>query len=137
MLILAKEGAVEVTARIAHDLAESSQLETTSEGTIAISSYRGRRFTPAVSISLDGVSDYLESMAGDALDVFPSVDANEGAYRLLLVHLEEAMLAGGDTPLSIAVRDRGIFVSRSSPSGPDDKAEEVTGDDMSWTTERP
>jgi hypothetical protein len=129
--------AMEFVDRVACDLAEDGDLESLGNNALAIKSYRGRQFVPPVTVRLGGVAEYLESMAEDAVQVFPEVHVLEGAYRLLLVHLEEALLVTGGDPVSVTIEDRGIVVSRAVPSdgGATEVVEELTGDGRSWTAE--
>lgn len=83
---------MESVDRVAFDLAKDGDLESLGNNALVIKSYRGRQFVPPVTVRLGGVAEYLESMAEDAVQVFPEVPVLEGAYRLLLVHLEEALL---------------------------------------------
>ena len=94
---------MEFADRVACDLAENGDLESLGNNALAIKSYQGRQCVPPVTVRLGGVAEYLESMAEDAVQVFPEVHVQEGAYRLLLVHLEEALLVtGGDPSASLS-----------------------------------
>lgn len=60
---------------------------------LVITSYRGRALDPPVRLLLSQreLDAHLEGMAADGRKVFPRVDPRTGAYRLLLVHLDETL----------------------------------------------
>jgi hypothetical protein len=126
---------MDVVERVAYDLAMDGEVGPRDGRGLVVHAYRGRRFAPPVILHLDGLAGYLDSMSEDAVQVFPDVAAQEGAYRLLLVHLEELLLAnGGDAPISIAIGEEGLVVSRVVSAAQVPDPDGAAGEGRSWTT---
>lgn len=128
---------MDLVQRVARDLAADGEVESLTDTAFTVSRYRGREFAPPVALRLDGIAGYLESMWEDAVQVFPEVPVEEGAYRLLLVHLEESLLTTGGAPYRITVDRRGLTVSRADPDRLAAGTDDTAGDARSWTTEVP
>jgi hypothetical protein len=131
-----KDEAMDVVQRVGRDLAVDAELESLGEDGFAINRYRERRFDPPVRVRLHGVLEYLDSMTEDAVEIFPEVPAREGAYRLLLVHLEESLLVTGGAPVGITLDDRGLVVVRAEV-GDSGAVPDAAQGDHRWTIERP
>lgn len=82
---------------------------------LVISSCRDRRFDPPVVLRAtpQDIDGYLDALRVDAAVVFPEAPAREGAYRLLLVHLEETLLSNQPAPRQISLREGRLVVSRA------------------------
>lgn len=64
---------------------------------LVLSRFRGNALAPPVSLLLNEstLQEHLSVTARDAAEVFPEVAPELAAYRLLLVHIDEALATGG------------------------------------------
>lgn len=84
-----------------------------------IDAWEGNALSHAVELRLDdpvALQTYLLSLHDDAAVLWPGTPVASGALNLLLVHLEEALLAHDDV-VAIEVRDRGLAVERGDAPG--------------------
>lgn len=110
-------------AQLVADLVERADMtvDAVTEARWWITRYDRETFTPPVLLvwTDDDLEARLDASAEDAAFLFPDVPARVGAYRLLLVHLEEALLSM-TPPTEIRITADGVrvlTVSRSPPAG--------------------
>jgi hypothetical protein len=99
--------------RLARDLAEDGErAERDDDGSILLPSGFGETWDPPVRLALtdDELRTHLLSMADDARDVFPDVDAVQAAYQLFLVHLDEQLATAAVASSRITLGPRGLDV---------------------------
>jgi hypothetical protein len=79
-------------------------------GGIAIARYRDTCFSLPLVLEIDEqlLTEHLQDSIADGLDVFPDLPGLEGAYRLFLVHLDEAILTRKQQEVRFIVSRVGI-----------------------------
>ena len=99
--------------RLARDLADGGELvERDDDGAILLAGGFGETWDPPVRITCtdDELRRHLLSMADDARDVFPDVDAVQAAYQLFLVHLDEELATTAVAGSCITLRAGRLYV---------------------------
>jgi len=83
-----------------------------------IDAWEGDPLPHAVELRLSdaALETYLSSLHDDAETLWPGTPVASGALNLLLVHLEEALLARDDVR-AVEVRERELVVTRGSDPG--------------------
>jgi hypothetical protein len=86
----------------------SARLESLPTGELMVTGWRGEILAPPVrlNVSDESLARYLAAVGEGAAPVFPDVDRRTAAYRLLLVHLDEAFIGG--IPTEIIVDAQGV-----------------------------
>ena len=83
----------------------------------------------------DAIRSYVEAIAEDAVVVFPEVDQTEAGYRLMLVHLDEAIDTG--RPPTAEVRFTNDEIVTIPVTGWVDPLDDLPPGDYRWVTARP
>jgi hypothetical protein len=99
--------------RLARDLAEEGELaEQDENGSILLRAGIGETWDPPARLVVtdDDLRRHLLSMANDAKDVFPEVDAVQAAYQLFLIHLDEELATSAVAGSRITIGPRGLDV---------------------------
>ncbi|TFV87819.1 hypothetical protein [Blastococcus sp. CT_GayMR16] len=99
--------------RLARDLAQDGYLaEQDDDGTILLREDDVETWDPPVRLAFTdaGLRGHLLSMAQDAQEVFPDVDAVQAAYQLLHVHLDEEVATSVMAGSSVTIGPRGLDV---------------------------
>lgn len=104
-------------------------------GTYRLTSLRGS--SPAKPVELhasEGVlRELLRRNSKEAAEVYPEVPAETAAYRLLLTHVDAAIMSGTLLPDLLVIGVDGLDVIR-----PDEPPVEVeVSDDLRWSADRP
>jgi len=102
--------------RLARDLAEDGErVARGGDGSILLPGGFGEDWDPPVRLAFtdDELRRYLLSMADDARDVFPDVDAVQAAYQLFLVHLVEELAVVAGAGSRITMGPRGLAVDHA------------------------
>ena len=102
--------------RLARDLADDGDVvERDDDGAILLPGGFGETWDPPVRLDLtdDELRRHLLSMADDARDVFPDVEAVQAAYQLFLVHLVEELATTAVAGSRITVGRHGIDVDHA------------------------
>lgn len=88
-------------------MAEGEATEDRDQGVVTLTAFDHRRLPTSLRLHITPASFdwHLVSMAAGAATLFPEVDPLEAAWRLFLVHLEEAVQTAepGETELVLAV----------------------------------
>jgi hypothetical protein len=84
-----------------------------------ITSYQGKVVTPPVLLTVTetDLAQWLEYAGDDGADVFPDVHPSMGAYRLLLMHIDE-VLAKDERPRELRVSPEGVTTVPEKVSQP-------------------
>lgn len=111
-----------VIERLVRDLRDSGTTATPSPdgGGLQIEAFHGRRLEPAVDLAFSGAElvAHLEANAADAAAVYPDTDAVTAAYRLFLVHLDEAVITRAVPGSRITLEQGGLRVDPRRPADP-------------------
>lgn len=108
--------------RLVSDLGDSGTLAAPSpdgDG-LQIEAFHGRLLEPAVHLAFSGTElvAHLESTAADAAAVYPDADAVTAAYRLFLVHLDEAVITRAMPGSRITLEAGSLRVDPQRPTDP-------------------
>jgi hypothetical protein len=99
--------------RLTRDLVENGRpAEQDDDGAIVLHGGFGTTWDPPVRLALADheLRRHLLSMANDAREVFPDVDAVQAAYQLFLVHLDEELATSVVAGSRITLGPRGLGV---------------------------
>jgi hypothetical protein len=101
--------------RLVRDLAEDGEhVVRDDDGSILMSGGFGEAWDTPVRLALtdDELRRHLLSMADDAREVFPDVDAVQAAYRLFLVHVVEKLATAVVAGSRITLGPHGLDVDQ-------------------------
>ncbi len=103
-----------------------------------IARYDREMFSPAVLFTCteEDLAQCLEASSTDAAFLFADVPARVAAYRLLLVHLEEALLSM-TPPTEVHVTAEGVRVTGASSGQRRSRAERQAARGRSWVAYPP
>lgn len=104
------------------------------DGAWVVTAMNGRVLAPPLRLSVTPHSfdACLEHLAADGAEVFPGLDGREAAYRLLMVHLEEALECADPHGPPISLAGQGVtYASKTSVADPLGQAAGF------WTPQRP